>query len=82
MPRKMRVVNDKGLFLMKELEDMNVIIRKEIHFTSDHQSFELFFEPWEEKYVTAKPLLPYATEAQWLEYVRKHRAPGDTRVVE
>jgi hypothetical protein len=82
MPRKMRVINDKGLFLMKELEDMNVVIRKEIKFTKDHESFEIFFEPWEEKYVTAKPLLPYATEAQWLEYVRKHRSPGDTRVIE
>ena len=59
----MKVVNDKGLFLLKELEDMNVIIRKEIRFSSAHESIELFFEPWEEKYVTAKPLLPYATEA-------------------
>ncbi len=82
MPRKMRVINDKGLFLMKELEDMNVVIRKEIKFTKAHESFEIFFEPWEEKYVTAKPLLPYATEVQWLEYIRKHRIPGDTRVIE
>ncbi len=82
MPRKMRAVNDKGLFLLKELEDMNVVIRKEIRFTREKESFELFFEPWEEKYVAARSLLPYATEAEWLEYVRKHRLPGDTRIIE
>ena len=79
----MRVINDQGLLMMKELEDMNVVIRKEIKFTTEHESFELFFfEPWEEKFVVAKGLLPYTTEAEWLEYVRKRRAPVDTRVIE
>jgi hypothetical protein len=82
MPRKMRVINHKGLWLMKELIDMNVIIRKEIRFNKDCESFEIFFEPWEEKYVTARPLMPYATEAEWLEYAEAHRLPGDTRVIE
>ncbi len=82
MPRKMRVINDKGLWLLKELIDMNVIIRKEIKFKEDCESFDIFFEPWEEKYVTARPLMPYATEAQWLEYAEQNRKPGDTRVIE
>ncbi len=82
MPRKMRVINDKGLWLMKDLDDMNVIIRKEISFQSDHEEFEIFFEPWEERYVTGKHLMPFSTEAEWLEYVRENRQPGDTRVIE
>jgi hypothetical protein len=82
MPRKMRVINDKGLWLMKDLVDMNVIIRKEISFESDHEEFELFFEPWEERYVTAKHLMPFSTESEWLDYVEKNREAGDTRVIE
>ena len=64
-----------------EVEDMNVIIRKEINFNNEHEEFELFFEPWEEKYVTAKYLMPFTTESEWLEYVGKNREPGDTRVI-
>lgn len=82
MPRKMRVINNEGLWTMKELEDMNVVIRKEIRFNKEHEDFEIFFEPWEEKYIVAKPLMPYDTEAEWLDYVKKHRKPGDTRVIE
>jgi hypothetical protein len=82
MPRNMRVINDKGLWLMKDLVDMSVIIRKEISFENDHEEFELYFEPWEERYVTAKHLMPFTTESEWLEYVEKNREPGDTRVIE
>jgi hypothetical protein len=82
MPRKMRVINDQGLWLMKDLVDMKVIIRKEVNFESDHEGFELFFEPWEERYVTAKHLMPFTTESAWLEYVEKNRKPFDTRVIE
>jgi hypothetical protein len=82
MPRKMRVINNEGLFLMKDLNDMNVVIRKEIRFHNEHEKFEIFFEPWEEKYIVAKPLMPYDTEIEWLNYVKKHGNPGDTRVIE
>jgi len=81
MPRKMRVINDKGLWLMKELDDMNVIVRKEIRFESDREEFEIYFEPWGERYVTGKHLMPFATEAEWLDYVEKNRKPGDTRII-
>jgi len=79
MPRKMRVVNVEGLWLMKELEDMNVIIRKEIRFTKDHEDFEIFFEPWERKYVPGH-LMPNATEEEWLDYIKDKRGQMDTRV--
>lgn len=66
MPRKMRVLNSEGLWLMKELNDMNVIIRKEITFTKEHESFEIFFEPWERKYVP-EHLMRHGTEEEWME---------------
>jgi hypothetical protein len=66
---------------MKDLDDMNVIIRKEIRFESDREEFEIYFEPLEERYVTGKHLMPFATEAEWLDYVKKNRKPGDTRII-
>ena len=83
LQKKYQGVTGIGLYPdgMKELDDMNVIIRKEISFNSDHEDFEIFFEPWEEKYVTGKYLMPFETEAEWLEYVKGNRQPGDTRVI-
>jgi len=54
----------------------------EIRFESDREKFEIFFEPWEERYVTGKHLMPFSTEAEWLEYVKKNRKQGDTRIIE
>lgn len=80
MPRKMRVVDNKGLWLLKELEDYKVIIRKEIKFTKEEENFELFFEAWEERKYVPGHLMNNATVEEWLEHVKKQRKPGDTRV--
>lgn len=80
MPRKMRVVNTEGLWLMKELDDMNVIIRKEIKFTREHETFELFFEPWERQYIP-EHLMKKATEEQWMERINKGKRNENTRVL-
>lgn len=81
MPRKMRVVNTEGLWLMKELDDMNVIIRKEIKFTREHETFELFFEPWERQYIP-EHLMKKATEEQWMERMNKGKRNENTRVLQ
>ncbi|GAA4432098.1 hypothetical protein GCM10023091_03680 [Ravibacter arvi] len=80
MPRKMRVVDNKGLWLLKELEDYKVIIRKEIRFTKEEEDFEIFFEPWEERKYVPGHLMRNATVEEWLEHVRKQQKPGDTRI--
>ena len=81
MPRKMRVINNKGLWLMKELEDYKVIIRKQIVFNKEHEDFEIFFEPWEERKHVPGHLMRNATVEEWLDAVKKNRKPGDTRVI-
>lgn len=82
MPRKMRVVDNKGLWLLKELEDYKVIIRKEITFTKEEEDFELYFEPWTERKYVPGHLMQNATVEQWLEHVKKQQKPGDTRMFE
>ena len=82
MPRKMRVVDNKGLWLLKELEDYKVIIRKEITFTKEEEDFEIFFEPWTERKYVPGHLMRNATVEEWLQEVKKQRKPGDTRVFE
>jgi hypothetical protein len=82
MPRKMRVLNNKGLWLMKELEDYKVIIRKEIAFTKDEEDFEIFFEHWTDRKHVPGHLMHNATVEEWLERVKKQRGPEDTRVFE
>lgn len=80
MPRKMRVINSEGLWLMKELDDMNVIIRKEIKFTREHETFEIFFEPWERKYIPGH-LMKQGTEEEWMEKMNKGTKNESTRVL-
>jgi hypothetical protein len=82
MPRKYAVINNEGLGLLKELLDMNVIMRMPVHFNQDCEPFELYFEPWELGFVTPKNFFPYSTEIEWLDYVKMNRQPGNTRVVE
>lgn len=82
MPRKMRLVNHEGVFLLKELQDLNVILRLPVHFAGDTVRFELDFEPWNLGLVAPRGLLPYATEEEWRDYMRRARKPGDTRVFE
>lgn len=81
MPRKMRAINTEGLWLMKELDDMNLIIRKEIKFTHEHESFEIFFEPWERKYIP-EHLMKKATEEEWMESMNKGKKNENTRVLQ
>lgn len=80
MPRKWRLVNPRGVFLMKELIDLNVVLRKPVHFATPVERFELFFEPWDPPCVAPRGLMPFATEKEWRAYAREHWNPGGTRV--
>ena len=82
MPRRFRLINHENSFLMKEILDMNVVVRTPVHFASDRESFELLFEVQQTPYVSRKGWLPYTSEREWLDYVQRHRKPGDTRVYE
>ena len=81
MPRSMRVTDEKGLFLLKDLNDMCVIIRKEIYFNNEHEKFEIRFGAWDGRDYLPPHLLPGATEQEWLDDVREHLPPGNTRVI-
>jgi hypothetical protein len=61
---------------------MNVVVRKQLAFETDRVEFTFRFEPVGTHYVSRPGWLPYTTDAEWLEYVEKHRRPDDTRVVE
>lgn len=82
MPRKMRLINHEGVYQLKELLDLNVIMRLPVHFTEDTVDFSLDFEPWELGYVAPVGLISYATEQEWRDYMHHHAKPGDTRVYE
>ena len=82
MPKQLRLINHKGCHLMKDDRDMTVVIRKQLRFESDTESFEFRVEPVGTRYVSRKGWLPYATEEEWLAYVADHSNEGDMRVVE
>ncbi|MHB0935348.1 MAG: hypothetical protein ACYDCO_23045 [Armatimonadota bacterium] len=81
MPRKMRLLNHEGINQLKELLDLNVILRLPVQFSEETAEFELCFEPWELGLVAPVGLLPYATEQEWREYMRR-TGKDDTRVYE
>ncbi len=82
MPRAMSLINHGRSFLMKEVLDMNVVIRSPVVFGEERATFELRFRPRGTPYVSRKGWLPYTTEQEWLAYAQRHRRPGDTRVFE
>ncbi|NLF30787.1 MAG: hypothetical protein GX591_07865 [Planctomycetes bacterium] len=82
IPRRLRLINHRGVNLAKDVRDMTVVARLPLTFERDRADFALRFEPLRTRYVTRKRWLPYATEDEWLAYVAEHREAGDTRVVE
>jgi len=82
IPRQLKLINHKGVGLMKDVRDMSVVARLPLCFAREQEEFELCFSQLETRYVTRKGWLPYATEAEWLAYVKEHQAPESTRVIE
>lgn len=67
---------------MREVLDMQTVIRWPIEFHHDRESFELRFERIDANYVARKGWLPCATEGEWLAYVEEQEEPDSTRVIE
>jgi len=82
MPREFRLINHEGAFLVKEILDMNVVIRKPIYTTGDQDTFELRFERLGTKYVSRPGWLPFSTEKEWLDYLGQKGRDGDPRVID
>jgi hypothetical protein len=82
MPSGFRLTNHEGTGLMKELIDMNVVVRMPVSFARETEAFELEFTPRGTPYVGRKGWMRYPREEDWLAEVKKNRKPGDTRVIE
>lgn len=82
MPRRFQLINHEDTWLVKEVLDMNVIIRKEIHLATDNENFDLHFEPLVTKYVSRPGWLPFSTEEEWLDYIKETHGSDDPRVID
>ncbi len=82
MPRHLKLVNHERANTMKELIDMQTVISLPIDFDTERKPFTLQFECMDTDYIARPGLLPYATEQEWLTYVKDHKDTYGTRVVE
>lgn len=74
MPRTLKLKHHERINTMKEVIDMQTVISLPIRFSSDRETFELEFEKLDTCMVARPGWLEYSTEAEWLEYVEKHRS--------
>ena len=81
LPRRLRMLNHPEAVTLKEVIDMQTVIRLPLVFRSDTEPFELRFEVLDTPYVSRQGWLPYATESEWLAYVAEHRDPRSTRII-
>ncbi len=82
MPRQVWMTNHPEATTLKEVIDMQTVIRLPMAFRTETEPFELCFEALDTPYVSRQGWLPYATEAEWLAYVTEHRDPRSTRIIE
>jgi hypothetical protein len=82
VPRHLMLVNHEQANTMKEVIDMQTVVRLPVQFKRNKEPFMLRFKVMDTKYVSRDGWLPYATEKEWLAYVRKNRDAGSTRVIE
>ncbi len=82
MPRQLRMINHPEATTLKEVIDMQTVIRLPLVFRCETEPFELRFEAIDTPYVSRQGWLPYATESEWLAYVEEHRDPRSTRIIE
>ncbi len=82
IPRHLKLINHEKANTMREVLDMQTVVRWPVEFNGERETFELRFELIDTTFVARKHWLPYATEKEWLDYVEKHRDPNSTRVIE
>ena len=82
MPRNFRLINNKGVHLLKELLDFSVIIQVPVTFDEPVESFAFDFEKFNPISLSPRGHIPYSTEREWLDYMRENYKRQDTRVFE
>jgi len=81
VPRQLKLINHEKACLMKEVIDMQTVLRLPIEFESDKETFELRFEVMDTQFVSRYGWLPYATEEEWSKYVEENKDPASNRVI-
>ena len=74
MPRNLKLKHHERVNTMKEVIDMQTVISLPIRFSSDREAFELEFRKLDTDMVARPGWLEYSTEAQWLDFIEKHRS--------
>jgi hypothetical protein len=82
IPRHLMLINHERTNTMKEVIDMQTVVRLPVEFKRDRESFKLRFKVINTKYVSRNGWLPYATEKEWRKYVQKNRDTENIRVTE
>jgi len=82
MPRSYKLINNEDAYLLKELLDLNVIIRLPVSFGSDRTNFELFFADHDPRMLSLMGLTNYSTKEEWQAYMKENYTKEDTRVFE
>jgi hypothetical protein len=82
MPGNYRLINNKGVHLLKELLDFCVIMRLPVVFDSEIKSFEFDFEEWDPVSLAPRGHIAYSTKQEWLDYMRDNYKKQTTRVFE
>ncbi len=81
IPRQLKLINHDKANIMKEVIDMQTVIRLPLEFKNDQEAFELRFELMDTSFVARNGWLAYATEKEWLKYIEKNHKLDDTRVI-
>ena len=85
MPRDYKLINTKGVHLLKELLDFNVIMQVPVSFdNADNtmKSFAFDFEQWQSVTLSPRGHIPYSTKQEWLDYMCDNYHRQDTRIFE
>ena len=82
MPRNYRLINAKGVNLLKELLDFKVIMQIPVKFDEEIKNFAFDFEQWNPVNLSPRGHIPYSTKQEWLDYMRDNYKKQGTRVFE
>lgn len=79
MPRHLKIIQEPTwkVSTMKEVIDMQTVVSLSMRFEQDETPFTIRFETMDTDFVARPGWLSYATEAEWLDYVAKHKADYD-----
>lgn len=84
MPRNYQLKNPQthGVHLLKELLDYKVVMQIPVTFNKEIESFTFDFEEFYPSPLSPRGHLPYSTEKDWPEYLRKNYRRQETRIFE